>query len=119
MEKKKILVVDDNEDIRSLLGEILNNLFPDKEIFCLTNGAEAWEEIQDDPYSIWLIITDWQMPQMDGVALTKKVKFSFPGIPVILSSANELPADNPADAFLAKPFQIQKLLELVQKLIYD
>lgn len=116
MKRNEILIVDDDKDNRVLLKEILSNFFPGKKILCLANGGETWDEVQKDFNAVWLIITDWEMPRMNGLELTKAIKAAFPEIPVILTSANDTPAKNPADAFLAKPFLIRDLLALIQKI---
>jgi CheY-like chemotaxis protein len=117
MEGNKILVVDDTREIRELLEDILSKSFPDKEIFCLTNGAEAWEEVQYEPDFVWVILTDWKMPQMDGIELIERIKSLFPKIPIILMSGDLPPENNQADEFLPKPItQIQQLVNVIKKL---
>ncbi|OGZ33516.1 MAG: hypothetical protein A3I88_01290 [Candidatus Portnoybacteria bacterium RIFCSPLOWO2_12_FULL_39_9] len=113
MEKNKILVVDDDEKMRDLTGEILGEIFPEKEIISTENGLKAWEVIQKNFNHLFLVITDWEIPDKNGVELTKMIKATFPEIPVVLMSGNPAPAENPADGFLGKPFYIGDLVTLV------
>lgn len=116
MVRNKILVVDDTKELRELLQEVLEMMLPKKEVITSTDGGEGWINVQQNFNSIWLIITDWEMPEMNGIELTKKVKTAFPEIPVILTSGLSTPVENPADAFLSKPFNINDLANLIQSL---
>ncbi len=90
---KKVLVVDDNLTNRTILENQLRNwnLLPTS----VSSGAEALFILAQD--SIYhLIITDAQMPYMDGIQFTRLVKERHPGIPVILLSSvgDERKAEN-------------------------
>jgi len=90
---KKVLVVDDNLTNRSILDSQLRswNLDP----VTVSSGAEALFALAKDPI-YQLIITDAQMPYMDGIQLTRLIKERYPGIPVILLSSvgDERKAEN-------------------------
>jgi CheY-like chemotaxis protein len=115
MEKKRILVVDDDVDIRPLLEEALI----DYEIRFCNNGAAALSVIQEENFMPHLILTDWQMPVIDGIELTKRVKSEIPDLPVIIMTGQPtwLPAKVPADVVLAKPFPLAELFEVIEKFI--
>lgn len=74
----RILVVDDTTFTRDMIVRILLDLgIPSNEIDQCANGREAWREIQrslkmTSPYS--LILSDWNMPDMNGLELLKKVR---------------------------------------------
>jgi two-component system sensor histidine kinase/response regulator len=90
---KKVLVIDDNLTNRSILDSQLRswNLVP----VTVSSGAEALFALAKDP-AYQLIITDAQMPYMDGIQLTRLIKERHPGIPVILLSSvgDERKAEN-------------------------
>jgi len=76
----RILVVDDEESIRTVLTEVLTD-----DGFSVTqaaNGAEAWAVLQDVPHP--LVITDIKMPGMTGLELLKKIKQAIPATEVII-----------------------------------
>jgi DNA-binding NarL/FixJ family response regulator len=79
MEKLSILIVDDEESIRVSLEGILKKKYYAK---TADSGSMALEMLQNDCYD--LILTDIMMNGMTGIELLKKVKESFPEIPVLL-----------------------------------
>ncbi|MGC4036099.1 MAG: two-component regulator propeller domain-containing protein [Chitinophagaceae bacterium] len=84
MEGKKILVVDDNPTNRNILKNQLEywKLIPT----LATSGQEALAMIRDEnPYD--LLLTDMQMPEMDGCGLAKEIKALYPAMPIILLSS--------------------------------
>ena len=66
----KILIADDEENSRDLLRRRLEIL--GYEVTAACDGAEAWEIHQADPYPV--IVTDWCMPNLDGMELCRKVR---------------------------------------------
>ncbi|MDY4149923.1 MAG: response regulator [Paludibacteraceae bacterium] len=118
--KRTILVVDDNEDMRSFLGNILGNEY---RIIKASDGKEALASIEKDMPDI--VITDLMMPNMDGLELTSHIKRSqdLNHIPVILLSAksaieSRLEAiKEGADDYVTKPFEPEYLRARVKNLI--
>jgi signal transduction histidine kinase/DNA-binding NarL/FixJ family response regulator len=117
--KRKILIVDDRWENRSVLLDLLEPI--GFEIIEASNGLEGIEKTLDT--SPDLIITDLSMPVMDGFEFLKKVR-SHPKLQhqiVIVSSASifDLDRQKSLDAggndFLPKPVQAEILLELLQK----
>ncbi|QNN42773.1 hybrid sensor histidine kinase/response regulator transcription factor [Pedobacter roseus] len=119
-EKKSILLVEDNEDVRAF---IKNALIDQYSIYESENGATglncALELIPD------LVISDVMMPVMDGLELCRKLKTdeSTSHIPVVLLTARSAYVhqingfENGADAYIMKPFNL-KILELnIQNLL--
>ncbi len=82
-EKKKILVVDDEESIHLLYREELEE--DGYQVFSAMNGEEAIELSESNP--IDLVILDINMPGMDGIEVLRQLKAKNPALPVILSSA--------------------------------
>jgi DNA-binding response OmpR family regulator len=109
----KILVVDDEAVSRRLLQSYLQKW--GHEVVVAQDGAEAWRLFQDGEYPI--VITDWLMPELDGVDLIRKIRsHSERGyIYTILLSAKSKKEDlvegmeAGADDFLTKPFDRDEL----------
>lgn len=116
-EMRRILAVDDNEDILEVLQLILED--SGYKVTTLANGGLLFDKINE--YKPNLILLDIMLGNYDGRELCKalKAKKETHNIPVILISANQnlsdrfLP-DNAPDDFLAKPFDINDLLSKVQ-----
>lgn len=82
--KKKILLVDDNAQFRGLVAEILKD---DDEGFSVSlsdNGISALMLLEIEQFDI--LITDINMPHMDGIALFHKVRELYPELPVVFIS---------------------------------
>ena len=116
----KILIVDDETDIQSLFlqkfrKELKNGLFSFE--FALS-GAEALEYMQTlKPFDIVLLLSDINMPGMNGVELLKEAKNRFPSLKVIMISANadasniETSYNLGASGFFSKPVDFRLLRE--------
>jgi signal transduction histidine kinase/ligand-binding sensor domain-containing protein/DNA-binding response OmpR family regulator len=118
--KYKILVIDDNDDIREFLTQKLNPYF---EVITAEDGDQGIQRsMNDDPD---LIICDVMMPGMNGFDLTKKLKNDFATchIPVILLTAYISDEHHTegiqagADAYISKPFSMSHLMLQINKLI--
>ena len=79
MNKKSILIVDDEESIRVSLEAILKKQYY---VNTAETGLKALKMLQNDHYD--LTLSDIKMDDMNGIALLKKVKEKFPKIPVLL-----------------------------------
>ncbi|WP_027419550.1 hybrid sensor histidine kinase/response regulator transcription factor [Crocinitomix catalasitica] len=118
---KRILIVEDNEDIQQFIQHLLNEA--GYETYIAKDGHEGIsmaEEIIPD-----VIVSDIMMPKMDGYQLLKSVKNSFPTehIPVILLTAKASfdsmidGLTEGADDYIAKPFNPNELLLRIANLI--
>jgi len=112
--KKSVLVVDDEEIIRSFLFEVLSEEY---EVSLACDGDEAIEQLRDNKYD--LIITDLKMPRVSGEEV---VKFACDNDPksrvIVISGFSSLytvsqSINNGACAFLSKPFSIKELMQTV------
>ncbi len=116
---KKILIVDDNPNMSSLLCEMLEVF--DYESVRASDGSQALNELQNGQFS--MVITDMRMPNMTGLELLKEVKSRYPKIPVVLISGysvNEIEAraeDIRPDGFLGKPLMMSDIERLLNTLL--
>lgn len=114
---KKILVVDDEEDIRWSLKEFLVNKELQAQVVTAGSGEEALEKLAKE--RIDLVITDIKMPGMSGLDLLVEIKNRFPYISVIIMTAfpsSEFKREALLKGgiyFVEKPFDIKALREKV------
>jgi len=116
---KKILVVDDEESVRIILKEMLAK--GDYNVEVASDGEEALKILKTGPFD--MLITDINMPNMDGVALLQKSKELFPSMPVIfitafgkdkiIINAMKIGLAN----FIEKPFRMDEVLKTVKDYI--
>lgn len=111
-----ILLVDDDEDyLRQFRNFLLREGFT---VECAVNAEEALTTLQDS--NIRLLITDLNMPGIDGIELARRTKKIRPHLPVILSTGIISPriqriAENAGiKAVLYKPFDVQRMLAMVR-----
>ena len=113
MKKKKILIVDDEEIVRVLLAEALKPY--DYKIDVVEDGVEAIRYIGRSSYD--LVITDYMMPKMDGLELTRQIRSKYPSTPILIVTGNgpvhEL-LKSGATACVKKPFNIFELQNTVK-----
>ena len=101
-----VLVVDDEPTIVDLVAEVLAD--EGYRVRRAHDGAEALDLIDRDPPDA--LVTDVMMPRLDGVTLVGRLRERSLAIPVVLMSAVYAGADLPGVAFLAKPFDLERLL---------
>ncbi len=102
--KLKILVVDDEVDLRAFLTEFCSvNGYEAK---CAGNGLAGLRCIEEGSFDV--VIVDYLMPEMNGVELVKRAKERNPGLPVIAMSAwydmEQAFLEAGAYKFMKKPF---------------
>ncbi|RXJ99607.1 two-component system response regulator [Arcobacter sp. CECT 8986] len=69
----KILIVDDSSTMRRIIGNVVMQLGFSKDDFDeAEDGVKAWKLLSESAYDI--ILTDWNMPNMNGLELVKKVR---------------------------------------------
>jgi DNA-binding NtrC family response regulator len=116
---KKILIVDDNPNMSSLLSEMLEVF--DYDSVRAGDGQEALRLLEDGGIS--MVITDLRMPSMSGTELLKQVKEKYPKLPVVLISgysATHVEASSggiQADGFLGKPLMMSQVEKMLNSLL--
>ncbi len=116
-EKARILIVDDDENIRKTMKAILED--EDYSVDVATNGKEAIEMSNEKIYNLALL--DIRLPDMEGIDLLRLLKEYVPrtrkimvtGYPTIQNAMTAI--NKNADAYLLKPVDIEKLLEVVKE----
>ena len=116
---KKILIVDDNPNMSSLLQEMLEVFEYDS--IRASDGHEALQCVSKGNVS--LIITDMRMPNMTGLELLKLVKEKNPKLPVVLISGYSMglikddSTDIKPDGFLGKPLLMSDVEKMLNSLL--
>lgn len=116
----RILVVEDEIEIKAYLKSELSDEY---KVETCNNGKEAYDLILRDTPD--LVISDVMMPEMDGLALCRKIKqnTNVNHVPIILLTAKSKPEDTlegmetGADAYMVKPFNTELLKRTIANLI--
>lgn len=114
---KKLLIIDDNQDLREVLKLYFCHAF---QVVLAEDGEQGLDKLNQEKFD--LIITDYNMPIMNGIEFSIRAKECFPDIPIIMMSAkNQIPshiiAKNLIQGFFAKPFPLEELLLGIQGLL--
>lgn len=120
-ETKKILIVEDEPDVASLLALMLKSRGHD--IIEAGDGQEALEKARSERPD--LIILDIMLPRLDGYKVARMLKFdeNFSHIPIIMVTAKIQEKDKKtglemgADAYITKPFDTAMLLEKINEIL--
>ena len=114
----RVLIVEDNDDLRALLGDVLDDAGFD--VLAVGNGAEALRAIQ--AWRPAAIVLDLMMPVMDGAAFLKERRHipHLAAVPVLVLTAHPhhhrvLEGLGPT-AVLRKPYDLDELISAVQAL---
>jgi two-component system chemotaxis response regulator CheY len=116
-----ILAVDDSASMRQMVSFTLKSA--GYNVIEAVDGQDAWEKAGGRSFD--LVLTDQNMPRMDGISLTKKLRETaqFKSTPILIltteSSDQMKQAGRTAGAtgWLVKPFDPNKLIEVIQKVI--
>ncbi len=121
--KKRVLVVDDEDD---LTWSISKHLAKDKdkyELICVNSGKKALEVLSQLP--VTLVISDIRMPEISGLDLLVKIKDFYPTTKVVIMTAyGSSEAHDEANArgclkYIEKPFEISELRQIILEVIEE
>ncbi len=122
--RRRVLVVDDSISVRELVRQLL--AARGYEVQAAVDGMDAWARLREWPCE--LVVTDVDMPRMDGIELTRSIKQDprLRTLPVVIVSYRDRPEDRArglevhADAYLTKSdFQENGFIDVVYGLIGD
>ena len=119
----KVLVVDDSSTMRRIIVNTLARLGY-KDVVQGADGVEAWEALQANP-DIGVVITDWNMPNMNGLELVKKIRAEekYADVPIIMVTTEGGKAEvitalkAGVNNYIVKPFTPQVLKEKLQAVL--
>ncbi len=115
-----LLIVDDSESIRELIGSNLTDA--GYNVIKAIDGLDGLDKLNAD---IKLIITDLNMPKMDGITMVKNIRKNpdYKHLPIIMvTTESQIEKKNAAreagaTAWMVKPFEEDKLLGVVKKFV--
>ncbi len=112
----KLLYVEDNKIAREATLMIFDEFF--EKIIIAENGVEGLEKFNQNS-DIDIIITDINMPKMNGLIMIEEIRKLNKSIPIlILSAYNDIDIDKlEIDDYLLKPIDLQKFIEAIKKLM--
>jgi len=118
---ESILIVDDDEEINTVLEKILNNL--GFSVRSVLGGEDALRTLNDMTFTF--LLTDMRMPHMDGMELIKKVSDGFPDVSIIAMTGYSEGyryidvLDSGASDFIKKPFESGELEAKIRRIINE
>ncbi len=117
-----ILYVEDEDSIQSAIMSLLTPLF--HKIYLGTNGLEGLELFKEYQDEIDLIITDINMPKLNGLDMLDRIKEISPFIPMVITTAHNdtnflhRAIDVGVTGYINKPVDVRKLIEIIKKNVF-
>ena len=107
------MVVDDNPDLLTLMQMVLEEIHGDR-VECFRSPQAALAAFAGAPEAYELVITDFEMPGMDGIELCRRMRVLAGGIKIFLATGSGFFTEEAAAhagflGLLSKPFQLEKL----------
>jgi len=116
----RLLLVDDDAHVRMMLKAFLETRGYLVEL--AVNGRDALTRLGETDYDI--VVSDYNMPEVDGLGVLRYVRQSWPSLPVVLMTGSASPPDDVhasmvlgAQACLIKPFDLQKLEQVLTEVL--
>lgn len=113
----KILLAEDDITSAILLKRILTKA--GYTVIVANNGVEAYSHLERENFDV--LLTDWMMPQMDGIELIRRIRSNFKDVPVIImitalvsESARNYALESGADDYIAKPIDVDEILTRIK-----
>ena len=119
IEKTKILLAEDDENLGSLLREYLQA--KSFEAHWLSDGEKAYKSFEKNRYDICIL--DIMMPNKDGITLAREIRMIDPEMPIIFLTAKSMKEDVlegfsvGADDYMTKPFSMEELIYRIEAIL--
>lgn len=122
MKPRTLLIVDDDDELRDVLVEVLRSR--GYVVRAARDGVEATKAIAKS--DVELVVTDLIMPEKDGIQLMNEIRRKYPKVKIVaMSGGGHVPREQylriarglGAHAVLEKPFSSQQLVDLVEQLL--
>lgn len=112
-----VLIVDDEDTIRSLLARIVARTYSTVHLSLTNDGVDALLAFDHDPAD--LVLTNFDMPRMNGLDLVQAIRARSATVPIIMISADPGVAARARglSAFIAKPFRARDLQQELVRLL--
>ena len=117
MTLKRILLVDDDKSVLTVLKNSLKKLDTPCRIVTATNGFEALDALQQEPFDV--VVADFNMPEMDGLELIEAIRYARPEARIIMITAYGTPyletkvEQLHAYRYLTKPLDIRAFRHII------
>ena len=111
--KKRVLIVDDNHDVRNILSRFL--LLQGFALKTTENGMEALEIFTENHFDA--VLTDFHMPHMDGLTLARQIRIIYPQILIIIMTSDIWMSTQEkalVDYVIEKPFRLNEIYTILQ-----
>lgn len=119
MKEPYILIVDDDSDVLEMAEYFFREA--GMEVHCVESGGRALEKIRENSYAV--MVTDFNMPGMNGLELAGKVRELAPLTRIIMATGHpsrelsDLAVKTGIVTMLAKPLHMDKLIDLVNEMV--
>lgn len=116
-----ILVAEDDPDLLDVMCEVLRGA--GAKVLAAKNGKIAFEILQSQ--HVHFVLSDVQMPILNGLDLLKKIRVLNPKVPIVLLATGQAQVEEDeaiamgAAGILRKPFSFQTLLDAVERVLLD
>lgn len=114
---KRLLIVDDDPDVRESLELALNEAFA---VTLAANGVEALQKLEGEPFDA--VLLDLMMPILDGRAVVERMREAHIDVPVLIGSAAVDAREQAASVsapYIAKPYSLDDLEAALARLTRD
>lgn len=120
MAKKKVLVVDDSETMRQMVKMTLALEY--EPILCC-DGEEGLSAFIKNQDGLSLVVTDVNMPKLDGISMTAEIRKANKNIPILIltteseEQVRKKGADAGANGWMVKPFKPKVFIDIINQLL--
>lgn len=114
-----IIIADDTDSIRGIVARVVARMYPAVRISAVTDGQDALDIFQSEGAD--LLITNNDMPRLDGITLVQRMRAISATLPIIMISGNANLAPTAMAAgvtrFVSKPFTVGQLTQVLAQLL--